>query len=100
MQIAQLGHYLLSRPQHQVISVGENDLRAAGGYMIGQDSFDRSLRPDWHEGGCIEWAMGCGHASSARSAVFVAGQDFEAERHYGIIVRPAPLRIAPAPGRC
>ena len=57
VQVAQLGDDLLAGAEHQVIGVGEDDLRAGGGDVIGEDAFDGALGADGHERGGVEVAV-------------------------------------------
>jgi hypothetical protein len=68
MQIAEFRHDLLTGPQHQVISVGENALCAGFGDLPRRQSLDRSLRADGHERRGLEAAMKRGDPTATSSS--------------------------------
>ena len=82
---------LLAGAEHQVIGVGEDDLRPGGGDVVGQDALDRPLRADGHERGRVEDAVARGDAAEARVGGGVAGEQFVTEGGSGGWASACPL---------
>ncbi len=81
VQVAELGDDVLAGAEHEVIGVGEDDLRAGGGDMIRKNAFDGALRADGHEGGGVEGAVVCCDVGGAGASLGVRGKDVEAQGH-------------------
>ena len=82
MQIAKLCDDVFAGAEHEVISVCENNLRASGGDVIGEDAFDGPLSADGHEGGGVEGAVGGGDAAETRGGLYVGRRNFEPQGHW------------------
>ena len=75
MQAAELLDQLRARPQHQVIGVGEDDLRACLAQFFRRDAFDGGLRADGHEDGRRDGAVRGLDGTRARPVVGAFGVD-------------------------
>ena len=69
VQAAEPGDALGAGPQHQVISVGEDDVGAGRGDVLGEHGLDRGAGADRHEGWRADEAARRGDGAGARLAV-------------------------------
>ena len=79
MQAAHSVDQLMSGPQKQVISVGQQDLHAKLFQIALRKAFHRGLRTDGHENGrfdCPVWRV---EQAGARAGSGALGEDFEGD---------------------
>src|SRR5262249_11777196 len=69
MEAAKRGDAFGRRPQHQMIGVAEQNLRARGAHVVMVHALDRSLRADWHEGRRMHHAMRGGDRARTCGAI-------------------------------
>ncbi len=65
MEIAKCGDGFFAGAEHEVIGVGQDDLRPGGGDHFREQALDGALRADGHEGGGVEMAMAGCHPAEA-----------------------------------
>jgi hypothetical protein len=92
-----------SRPDKQVVSISEYDLRVQFAQLARADGLNASLRPDGHEGRCVDYAMLSFDPPDARFCAFIRRYYFEhrlnlendyAARKQAIVAPEHPFALA------
>ena len=87
MQPAQPFHPFRAGPQHQMIGVGQQNLRAGGRHRLGHHGLDRGGGAHRHEGRGVDLAMGGGHP--AQTGGSIGFQQFKCGAHEAFSNRQA-----------
>src|SRR5205809_174073 len=77
MQPPKVANDFKSWSHKQVVSIPEYDLRVEFAKLARADGFDASLRPDRHEGRCVDYTMPSFDPPDARFCAFIRRYYFE-----------------------
>jgi hypothetical protein len=86
MQSASGNKGLQTWSQHEVVGIGEDDLRPGSTDLLRQQSLDRGLGANWHECRGLNPSMSRAHAAAASPAGEIRGKQLELERTKHAIV--------------